>query len=354
MKRTCMRCGASGPAGNGEACERCEQAAWRMGGETSGVIDVRALTAMLGPGEREAPGRGPAAARLDGLATAGPRLAAGGGRATAARSSQAPVYAVLGALVVGMVGLAGYTLTRPGPVAARGPGPLLATYVASAAPEREVEVGADAGGDAPREVEVAVAGGREVAVADGREVAAGPAAASVSGARKPVKRPTRAPEAGAGERPKKAGAGERPERAAAAVSEKAATEEPASAEPSVQCLLDPAACRPRRTGAAESAVSEPAVVASDLPEKLESTDIREGTRAARAAAVAGCRALARGGEAVKVKLSIAGPSGSVLGAEAEDDAGNPALGSCCAKELMAASFKKFAKAQMGALVTVKF
>ncbi len=57
---------------------------------------------------------------------------------------------------------------------------------------------------------------------------------------------------------------------------------------------------------------------------------------------------------MKIKLSIAGPTGSVIRAGAEDDGGNPALAACCAGELEKASFRPVQRPQMGALVTLKF
>lgn len=121
---------------------------------------------------------------------------------------------------------------------------------------------------------------------------------------------------------------------------------------SVECLLDRSKCPP-----AEPPPAVQPVVASEeslLPERLDLADINDGTRAARAAAVGRCKALARGGEVVKIKLSIAGPTGSVLHASPEDDAGNPQLAACCAEELAAASFKRVRRPQIGAVATIKF
>lgn len=147
---------------------------------------------------------------------------------------------------------------------------------------------------------------------------------------------------------------------------KARGEPPAAVEPSpppppvededrrysVECLLDKTKCLPREQPAAPA--PEPPSPESLLPEQLEMADIAEGTRVARAAAAQRCRALARGGEVVKVKLSIAGPSGTVLSAGPEDDAGNPALAACCAEALREATFKKVRKPQIGAVATIKF
>lgn len=121
---------------------------------------------------------------------------------------------------------------------------------------------------------------------------------------------------------------------------------------SVECLLDRAKCPP--SAPAPAPVPVLATEEGLLPERLELADINDGTRSARAAAVGRCHKLARGGEVVRIKLSIAGPSGSVLSASPEDDAGNPQLAACCAEELAGASFKRVRKPQIGAVATIKF
>lgn len=106
------------------------------------------------------------------------------------------------------------------------------------------------------------------------------------------------------------------------------------------CLIDPAKCR----------VAGPA----GLPATLEPVDIGAGTRIARAAAARQCRPLAKGGEAVRIKLTIAGPTGAVVRATPESLAGNPYLAVCCAQELAAASFPRVERSQVEASVTVRF
>lgn len=139
---------------------------------------------------------------------------------------------------------------------------------------------------------------------------------------------------------------------AAAVEAEAQRRELEERRYSVACLLDRAKCPPPEPVAA--VVPALASEESLLPERLELADINDGTRQARAAAVGRCRELARGGEVVRIKLSIAGPSGSVLSARPEDDAGNPQLAACCAEELAGASFKRVRKPQIGAVTTIKF
>lgn len=358
MNRSCKRCGASGAAVNHEAarCERCGEPR-AQDGEASGIIDVRAMTSLLASErstEREASRvrpLGPSGARLGGpVAPASaivdaPRPATlrfdalGPGRFDGLRTpeppavvpvtrlaapNQTPLYVMIGALIVGMVSLAGYTMTHSGPVSARTPAPLLATYVA---PERE----------APRVIDERPERGEAATPEVAPEPVDEPAEATPVARKKPaVKKVGKAPEASA-------------EKVEKSVKPAA----PVDSEPSVQCLLEPETCKTRRASAPEPAAA-PAVSGSGLPEKLEPADISEGTRAGKAAAASKCRTLAKGGEVVKVKLSIAGPAGGVLSSRAEDDAGNAALGSCCADALASSTFKKVAKAQIGALVTIKF
>lgn len=121
---------------------------------------------------------------------------------------------------------------------------------------------------------------------------------------------------------------------------------------SVTCLLDPSAC-PRAPRSAAPPVS---VGAADpeLPATLELADVQAGVRAAKQAALDRCRAHARGGEVLRVRLSIAGPTGEVVATEAAAEPANPALADCSAAELARARFKAVAKARVGTVVTLKF
>lgn len=365
MNRSCKRCGASGSAVNHDAarCERCGEPR-AQDGEASGIIDVRAMTSLLaserstvreasrvrplGPGGARLGGPvAPAAAIVDGLRPVTVRFdALGPGRFDGLRTPEAPavpvtrlaapnqkpLYAMIGALIVGMVSLAGYTMTHSGSVSARTPAPLLATYVAAPEP------------DAPHVIDERPERGEAATPEAAPEPAEEPAEVAPAARKKPAaKKVGKAPEASADENAVKS---VKPEKATPAAA-------PVDSEPSVQCLLEPGTCKSRRASAPEPEAA-PAVGGSSLPEKLESADISEGTRAGKAAAASTCKALARGGEVVKVKLSIAGPTGGVISSRAEDDGGNAALGKCCADALASSTFKKVAKAQMGALVTIKF
>ena len=102
------------------------------------------------------------------------------------------------------------------------------------------------------------------------------------------------------------------------------------------------------------AAPSPPPDSSGLPEKLELADIKAGTDSTKAAAKANCAGKAKGGEKVKIKLSIAGPSGTVQSSTPEEDGGNAPLASCVAGELKKSTFKKVQKEVIGTVVSVSF
>ncbi|MDC0720312.1 hypothetical protein [Nannocystis bainbridge] len=283
----------------------------------SGLIDVRALGGTV-QAER------PRAARFSELA-AGPLPIAPTPVRARARSAPPPMplYVMIGVAALGMMGLAGFVVTRGAT-----PAPVIierhisqAPMVVAAAPEPE---------EAAEAAEPAIEAVIPVVTADAPEPPT-----SSKRPRKPVNKPA-TPSADKPAAPK--------------VVTPAAPSGPAA--DSVECLLAPEGCKTKP--AAPVKVDAPAVSSASLPEKLEPGDIADGTRAAKAAALDRCRSHARGGEKVTIKLSIAGPEGTVLSSAPQDDAGNPTLANCAAGELMRASFKKVSKAQIGAVATLKF
>ncbi|MBL9106176.1 MAG: hypothetical protein JNL82_34960 [Myxococcales bacterium] len=300
------------------------------GGEASGLIDVRTLGAVLAS---DAPVFGsvrpvptvdlPQFGGLSLTAAVQPPVPrAPSGPHAALPRSQGPMYALLGALSLAVLGLTGYVVASPPP-----PGQAIVQVVPIAAPQVEHEP----------EPEPA----RRPMVDE--PAAAEPAAAATERARPDKPRPGKA---------KPTSAKEQPLAAVTPTPEPRSTPKP-EPEYGVDCLLGKAACGGRSKPAPEP--ETPAMPSpSDLPEKLEQADISAGTSAARAAAASACAKLAKGGEKVQVKLSIAGPSGTVIAASPTEDAGNPQLAACCAGELKAASFRKVQKQQMGTVVTVKF
>ncbi len=112
------------------------------------------------------------------------------------------------------------------------------------------------------------------------------------------------------------------------------------------CRLDPNACGGSSSG------SRPAGGGNhpSLPEKLSTTDIRDGIAPVKAAAKAcGEKHGAEPGEKVKIKLSIAGATGTVTSARAEPPHTGTPLGICVEAALKRAKFKRFQKASLGAV-----
>ena len=113
-------------------------------------------------------------------------------------------------------------------------------------------------------------------------------------------------------------------------------------------------CRVALAAAWEDATATTIGATKEWSNKLELADIKAGVAGPKASAESNCKKHAKGGEKVKIKLSISGPAGTVLSSSAEDDAGNAALGSCVAAELKKATFKKVQKEQIGTVVSVSF
>lgn len=288
-------------------------------GEASGLIDIRTMGAVLATDTRaEVPNFGGLAISST-LAPTQPQRPVTGPVAAVPRS-QGPMLTLLAVLTLGVVGLAGYVVTLPAPQGA----PVVHVIPRDALASNEVV-------KEPPKPEP--------------EVADEPEALAPAEPDKPATKPGKP-------RPGKPKPGE---------AIKADPGKPApvvdapkpKADYGVDCILGKASCgdKPAEKVATPD---KPVQAQSDLPEKLEQADISAGTSAARASAASACARLAKGGEKVQVKLSIAGPTGSVVGVSALEDAGNPQLAACVAGELKQASFKKVQKQQMGTVVTVKF
>ena len=338
MNTTCTRCGATLRPGRTPAqCEHCYPRfhhAATASGEDSGLIDIRALPGALGGPVRPItpiPGFG---GLTQPQLSAAPRQAART-PAPIVRPSQTPLHALLGVLVFGVVGLAGAVVHS----ATRSPEPTVQfidvpahepTPAASTAPPND-------GTTKPATSMISA-----ISTVSGPGPADTADVAAKAGPRKPT-RPRTGPDLPAITKP---------------VTKPVAKPEPVAAPPpdereSVACLLE-GKCGSKPAPTSPTSPTPAPTVGSDLPAKLEPADISDGTRAAKASATSRCSALAKGGETVKIKLSIAGPAGAVLNTSPELDGGNPSLASCCATELRAALFRPVQKAQMGAVVTLKF
>ena len=292
--------------------------------EGSGLIDIRAMhTALGGPAEPAPPRFASQAPALFPAASA-PALHHA---TTPALPSQMPLYGLVAALMFGLASLTAFVLSEPPPASVRhtNPAPLVVVR-AEIEPEPAAEVA---------EPEQPVA---EI------EAPLVPVAPSEARPHKPSQRPSTKP----------APVVAKPQMTVAPVAvvpeaKPAARDDDAT----MKCLLGGADCEAEHPTAKPEPVSAPMADAS-LPERLSDTDITAGTGPAKARATSSCARLAKGDERVRIKLSIAGPTGTVIRAAAEDDAGNPALAACCVGELESASFKPVQRPQMGALVTLKF
>lgn len=292
-------------------------AAGAAAGDSSGLIDLRAIQTMLGE-------RRPAGDLLGvrPVAPASPPPLRPG-----KSSLERKLSLVLAAIMLFTAGLAGVLLLRA--LARPGPSPIMPNVVI--VPQAAKEEPATP--EEPAEP--------ELPAAEPAPVVELPAAA-------PAPEPTR-------RRSERKPVGEKP----AMIEAPKPVPAPAKAqaeELTVECIINPnvPGCRSKRPEAPAPVVVETPDPKASLPATLDPADIGEGTRAAKAAAASQCAALAKGGEAIKIKLSIAGPEGTVMKTTPEADAGNPQLAACVARELTGASFKKVAKPQIGAVVTVKF
>lgn len=288
--------------------------------EGSGLIDIRAMHATLGgPAEPAAPRFASPAPSLLPVTTL-PALH----HPAPALPSQMPLYGLVAALMFGLASLTAFVLSEPPPSPPASPRHTVAAPVVVAQAEREPEPAAKI------EPELLAA------VIEAPTV---PAEPSEARPHRPSQRPATKP----------APIVEKPQPTVAPVAKPAARDDDAT----MKCLLGGGTCEADRPAAKPEPVATP-VPAASLPERLSDTDITAGTGPAKARATRNCARLAKGDERVRIKLSIAGPSGTVIRAGAEDDAGNPALAACCVTELESASFTPVQRPQMGALVTLKF
>ncbi len=292
--------------------------------EGSGLIDIRAMHAALGGHVEPAPPRFAISTPMLSPVTAVPVLHHA---AAPALPSQMPLYGLVAALMFGLASLTAFVLSEPPPSPPASPRHTVPAPVVVAQAEREQ-------GPEPELAEP-----EQPAVIEAPTVPAEPSAARPH---KPSQRPATKPTPAVARSPE-------PVAPVAPVAKPASRDDDAT----MKCLLGGGTCEVDRPATKPEPVATP-VPAASLPERLSDTDITAGTGPAKARATSSCARLAKGDERVRIKLSIAGPTGTVIRASAEDDAGNPALAACCVGELESASFKPVQRAQMGALVTLKF
>ena len=284
--------------------------------EGSGLIDIRAMQAALAGHAGPMPSR-PGPAMQPASTTPVPVHVA-----PIAAPSQRPLYGLVVALMFGLASLTAFVLSEPSPSPPPSPRHTPSPR-RSWSPRR------------PRSPS------RRSAPAEPAEVTGPVQTVETTDVARPASRRKQPPRTAPTAPP-----ATRPQTALVPASKPAATD-----DETMKCLLG-GTCKVERPAASPTPAPVPA--ASSLPERLSDTDITAGTSPAKARATSSCARLAQPGDRVKIKLSIAGPTGTVISARAEDDGGNPALATCAAAELEKASFKPVQRAQMGALVTLKF
>ncbi len=353
--------------------------------EGSGLIDIRALGAMVGSDAGPAPmtvGPRPedaslpsfGGASLGGLVSAPlmpqPHFAEHGVPATVGapappQRSNAPIYVLMALLLLAVAGLGAFIVFRP-----------TETVVVNSGTAAPVAKGEDDEDNDPDKSKAATKekddDGKDEAGKDedgkdedgkdeaGKDEAgkdeAGEAVADEAGEAEDLKAdPTKPKPSG---KPVAKPSGTPPKPSGTPVAKPTTPSKPAPASDSldVDCILDPklAKCK----GGGSSKPSKPAgpVAPTDpsLPETLGTTEIKAGVGPVKDAAKAcGSKHGAAPGESVKVKLSIAGATGAVTSAAAEPPHNGTPLGNCVAAALKKATFKKFRKATLGAVYPVK-
>jgi predicted Zn finger-like uncharacterized protein len=120
---------------------------------------------------------------------------------------------------------------------------------------------------------------------------------------------------------------------------------------SVDCIIDPASCG---KGGKKSSTTTTKKADPSLPETLTQADIKAGVGPHKDAAKAcGAKNGATPGEKVTIKLSISGATGTVSSASATGKHAGTALGNCAAAALKKATFKKFQKSSIGVQYPVR-
>jgi predicted Zn finger-like uncharacterized protein len=119
----------------------------------------------------------------------------------------------------------------------------------------------------------------------------------------------------------------------------------------VDCLLDPSLAKCKGGGGSKSGSggtkSGGSTGSTTGPEKLSQTDLLDGIKGVKASAQACGSKHGVTGVKIPVKLSIEGSTGRVISASAQGDYAGKPVGNCVAAELKKAEFKKFTSAQMG-------
>jgi predicted Zn finger-like uncharacterized protein len=328
--------------------------------EGSGLIDIRAMSGMMGGGGGGGGGGGSDEGRDDSMLPSFGGTGFGGLSAAPLlvqpaapvveqapaseppRSSNAPLYALMAVLLLGMGFLTWYIVTRPEPQPE--------TKIVEVIKSVEVrEKGDDEDEDKPKKKKKKTEEEEEDEADEPEDSQAGDdkkgtTKASTSTKKTDTKKTDKTDT-------KSSAVGDSPK----TDTKKDEKKEEKKDDYSVDCILDPSKCKKSSSSSSsDSGSSSKPPVDSSLPDKLELPDIQAGVNPAKAAAKTNCSKHAKGGEKVSIKLSISGPSGTVLSSTVVDAAGNDGLANCVAAELKKATFKKVKKEQIGTQVSVSF
>jgi hypothetical protein len=128
---------------------------------------------------------------------------------------------------------------------------------------------------------------------------------------------------------------------------------PRNADVPIECVLDPHLPKCAAKATTQPPVKGPAKADANLPDILSQTALRAGVAPVKAAAKAcGTKHGAKPGEKVRVKLSVAGPTGAVVSTSPEPPHRGTPLGNCAAAALKKASFDKFRKPVIGLIYSI--
>lgn len=247
-------------------------------------------------------------------------------RPVLAPTSNTPLVAMLGILLVTTIALAAYVVIEPRPQ-------LVITRVVAATPD-------DASEPAP-EIEPS-----EVAVvAPPRVEASAPPKSD---------EPPRIAEPRTNVRRDRARDSRTPERTTI-VLPKQAEPAPKQGDVPLECVLDPnlPGCGGKAKAPPPKQPDQTPAIDPSLPETLGNTAIRDGIAPVKATAKqCGSKHGGTAGEKVRVKLSIVGATGAVSSTAAEDAHRGTALGNCVAAALKKATFPKFRKSVIGVEYTI--
>ena len=121
----------------------------------------------------------------------------------------------------------------------------------------------------------------------------------------------------------------------------------------IECVLDPLLPKCAAAKTVKPPANGPAKGDEDLPKILGQSELRAGVAPVKPLAKAcGAKHGAKPGEKVRVKLSVAGPTGKVIATSPEPPHQGTPLGNCAAAALKKATFSRFQKPVIGLVYSI--